>query len=174
MRNLFDIGEDLRALDDLLNEVEGDISDPIVEAAITKWFEELAVEESRKLDGWCNWIKSLEAEALTARREAEEYVRRAVARENRVERLKGRMAQYLQASGRDKIRTATGRIVRVQANGGKLPLDISDLWDAEDLPAQFQRHKVEVDTEAIRKALDAGEQLPFAQYRQRGSHLRIA
>lgn len=41
------------------------------------------------------------------------------------------------------------------------------------LPEQFQRVSIEADTKAIREALEAGQQLPFAHLGDRGSSLRI-
>lgn len=64
---------------------------------------------------------------------------------------------------------------KVINNGGVLPLKWAREMKAEELPKKFQKVKTEVlvDNEEIRKALDAGEQLDFVGYGERGKRLAI-
>lgn len=172
-RRLFDIGADLQAWHNLLDETGGDISDPAVAAAIEAWFAEVARDEAVKLDGYCNLIKLLDSEAAVARAEAEEYAKRAQVRENRVKWLKNRMKDYLTATGRTKAQTATGRTVAVQKNGGKLPLAIDAAATPETVPVEYVRVVQSINTEAVRAALEAGQELAFAKLMPADYHLRI-
>ena len=43
----------------------------------------------------------------------------------------------------------------------------------DELPQEFQKVTIEANNEAIRKALDEGQELEFAQYGERGESLRI-
>ena len=50
MTTLLDITDDLRALDDLIESVGGDITDPSVDTAINNWLDELNTNLSEKVD----------------------------------------------------------------------------------------------------------------------------
>jgi hypothetical protein len=175
MATLFEIGAELEALEQLLDDVGGEVTDPQVNAVITEWFETIAADEGRKLDHYCGLIKRLEMEAMTAKAEAEEYRKRAEVRENRVKWLKLRMIQHLAATNRTKVQSASGRVVAVQSNGGQVPVRINyDLLpDTDTLPPQFVEIKKTLNAVAIREALERGESLPFARLEDRGTHLRI-
>ena len=53
-------------------------------------------------------------------------------------------------------------------NGGKQGVNIF-----AEVPDNFQRVIYEPDTDKIRDALEAGEDLPFAKLLERGEHVRI-
>jgi Siphovirus Gp157 len=172
-RNLFDIGLDLLALDDLIEGVEGDISDEAVEKAVTEWLTGLGGEEANKLDGYCNYIKTLEMEEVAARAEAEQYLAQAKARANRVKWLKERMKLHLQATKRTEARTATNRRIVIVKNGGLVPLHIDETADVAKVDDSLVIVRRELDTGKIREALNKGGVLPFAQLGERGTHLQI-
>ena len=175
-RTLFAITADLAALDQLLEERGGDVSDPAVLAAVESWYADLAAEEAAKLDGWCNWVRQLDMEAHAARVESAEYAKRAQAREATLRWAKARMLDHLLATGRTKAVTASGRTVAVQQNGGVLPLECSTFTQdhlANEVDPRFVLTTLAIDTAAVRAAVDAGEQLPFARYGERGFQLRI-
>lgn len=88
-----------------------------------------------------------------------------------VEFLKGRLKTHLEATEQQKLRTKRFNIA-VCANGGKAPLRF-DNTPPEQMPERFKRVTVEPDREAIRTALEAGEELSFAYLAERESHLRI-
>lgn len=170
---LFQLGDDIRALDDLIEELGGDVSDPQVEAAWLAMAEQLTTDEAAKLDGYVNYIRTLEMEAVAAKAEAEQYAMKARTRENRVKWIKERLKQHLEATGRTKAETATKRAIAIQANGGKPPLILVDNLDPATLPDHLVIIRRTPDTDAIRAALEAGEPLPFASLGCRGTHLRI-
>jgi hypothetical protein len=172
-KTLFEIGSEMAALDALLDEVAGDVSDPAVDAAVTQWQAELAADEARKLDGYVNYLKQIEMEAAASRAEAEEYLARAKTREARAAFLKSRMVAHLFATGRTSAKTATGRTVAVQANGGKLPVLIDPGVDVDAVDPRFVATRREIDRDMVRESLEAGDVLPFARLGSKGSHLRV-
>ena len=171
-RTLFDIGSDLLTLDQLIEDIGGDVSDPQVEAAVTALTSELARDEAAKLDGWVGWVRQMEMEAAAAFAEADQWRHKGQALTNRVAWAKSVLKQHLENTRRAKVQTARGHTVTVQANGGKLPVQV-DPVDPETVAERFQRVRVELDTDAVRTALEAGEQLAFARLQPRGTHLRI-
>jgi hypothetical protein len=173
MRRLFDIGDDLLAIDGLIDDLDGDVSDPAVEAALGMWFDESQAEEGVKLDGYAGYIRQLEHEATIAKAEAEEYRRRAQIRENRVAWLKARLIQHLQRTGRTKVATATGRTIALQQNVGKAPVVLSEDAKPSDFGPEFHAVSVRIDVDKVREHLEAGGILAGAKLGERGVHLRI-
>lgn len=173
MPTLFDIGDDIRTLDSLLEEVGGELSDPRVEEAWAVMAAELAENEAAKLDGYVNWMRTLEMEAAAARAEAEQYEAKANSRENRIKWLKDRLKNHLEGTGRTKVETATRRVLSIQRNGGAEPVKLVDNLDPATLPDDLAIVKRSPDMDAIRKRLQAGFTLVFATLGERGTHLRI-
>jgi len=178
-KTLWDIGQDLMALHDLLNEVEGDITNPEVAAAVEEFFAQIERDEARKLDGYIAFIKRTEMEvardkglADLLKMELADTTRKVQSGENRISYLKDRIKQYLKATGRTKAETESGRILAIQCNGGKFPI----IWDekvpsGENIPPQFR--KVTLDTDKVYEALTEGAEVPFAKLGVRGDHVRI-
>lgn len=59
-------------------------------------------------------------------------------------------------------------IFRLCDNGGVQPMEIDG-----EVPDAYQKIVMEPDKKKIRAALDAGEELGFAHFKERGKHLRI-
>lgn len=172
MPTLFDIGEELRALNELLEERDGDVSDPAVEQAIDQWFTEFVGAESAKADAYVGYIRTLEGEIAVANAEIEQFRMKAQSRAKRVTWLKDRLKLYMELTGKTKIPTAAGRVVAIQSNGGNQPIKLNLL--PHELPAEFLRVTVEPDLDKIRESLLAGgEATKFATLEPRGSHIRI-
>jgi hypothetical protein len=172
-QTLWDIGEDLLALERLVEECDGDISDPAVDAAITAWMDEMAKNQAVKCDGYVGLIRKWEMQKSAAVAEAEQYRKIASVRGNRIERLKVRLMEHMQATGQTKIETATGRTIGIQKNGGKVPLVVAPDVDPTQIDSRYQAVSIELDNEAVRKALEGGEKLAFASLGDRGVSLRI-
>ena len=62
---------------------------------------------------------------------------------------------------------------QIQKNGGKAPLVLSDDFNIMEIPEAFQLWDVKPNNEAIRKALETGEELSFARLGERGESLRL-
>ena len=173
-RTLIDISEDLLALDQLLEEVEGDISDPKVAEAVNAWFSELDTDLYHKLDNYAAYITEIQARATARKAEAERLAYRARIGENAAQYLKGRMKEVLEARGLKKYSTARYDL-SVCKNGGKQPVDI---FEPRAIPRPLCRHIPETwepDTDKIRDYLADENNPPLAGaiLKPRGTHLRI-
>jgi hypothetical protein len=174
MPTLFQIGDEIRALHDLLTECEGELPDAEAEAAIDGWLAETEGDLFKKVDGYCGLIRELEARSEAREIEAKRLMALAGADGNQAKRLKDRLKAFFEISGIKKLETPRFR-VSVQANGGQLPLIIPDDWDddAASAPEAFQRRVIVLDTVAIRTAICNGEETHGACLGERGNHLRI-
>jgi hypothetical protein len=167
---LLQITSEFQALDELLEEIGGDVSDPRVDAIVTEWLAELETQMEAKADAYAAYIRELELRAAARREESERLLKAAKTQENTAAWLKDRLKQAMTAARLKKIE-GQRYTVSVAANGGKLPLILDD---TAPVPVQFLRHPPPVpDTEAIRSALEAGRELEFARLGERGTHLRI-
>jgi len=166
---LLDITDDMQALDDLLAEVDGDVSDPRVAETIEAWIVELDSNLETKLDNYAALIQTMRARADIRRAEAERLARRVQIDERAADWLSSVLMSVLNARGRRQVETSR-YVVAVVGNGGKAPLVV----DA-DVPAEFLKTvtKIEPDRERIRLAIEAGQQLPFARLAERGKRLSI-
>lgn len=177
MQPLFQIGNDLLTLNDLIDERDGDITDPEVETALNQWLLELTGNEAVKLDSYVYLIKQLIGESDMLHDEAVEYSAKSKARLTRADWLKRRLKMHLEATGRTKIGTAKGHTVYTQTNGGQKPVTINDdMYSPHEVPEKFVKIKKEFDVNAIRKALEADDaDLPvgLARLGEVGTHLRI-
>lgn len=177
-RSLLDITDDLLALDDLLSEIGGDLTDPRVELAITEWEAELAHDLDGKVDGYCRLIRNHELQESAIKAEAERLAMKAATLAKQTKWLKDRLKQVLTVLGHKKAgRTYTATVV---ANGGQLPLVLDeslkgDRPTADGLPPEFVSAKTtyKLDTDRVRTHLEMGGKLPFASIGERGTHLRI-
>lgn len=171
-QTLYQIADDLRALEALLVEAGGDLSSPEALAAVEAWEAELSTNISGKVDNYCGLITEIEVRA--AARQAESDRLRDLARvdDNAAKALRERLLFVLQTRNVPKVDTERFR-VSVAKNGGKAPLDVR--VGPDELPAWAvkKRTVVETDKDAIRARLEAGESLPFATIMERGTRLVI-
>lgn len=171
-KTLFDVTADWLALDTLIEEFDGDLACPDVQAALATWFAELDTSDAHKLAGYVAYIRQLEMESEAAKQFAAHFTAKARTRENRMKSLKDRMKQHLTDTGRTKVTTANGDVIAVQKNGGKVPMEV-DVIDVAFVPEQFVKTIRLLDNDAVRTALDGGECLDFARLLPVGTHLRI-
>lgn len=166
-RTLLDISDDLLALEDLLVEVGGDISDPAVEAAVNEWFDSLGSDLEAKTDNYIALISTLESRAEIRRSEAKRLASRAKTDENAAKSLRDRLIWAMRRLEKPLIETARWR-VSVAKNGGVVPVEITG-----DVPIEYRKVVTEPDVAAIRTALLNGVELGFAHLKDRGERLVI-
>lgn len=168
-RSIFAITDDLHALDDLLFEAGGDISDPRIEAAIHAWMEELDNDLQNKADNYAALIVEIEHRAAIRKEEANRLTQRAKLDQQHAAFLSSRLKSVFESWGIKKLKTARFRL-GVVCNDGLQPLDIHGV-----VPAEWTKSEVVVtqDRDRIRRALEAGESLPFAVLQPRGTRLSI-
>ena len=163
--SLFSIGDSFYALESLIIENDGEITE-----AIDQWLDEYEAKEADKVDAYCFLVGKYEDIASEARRLAQ----RATAYKNKADGLKDRLKTYMELHNRQKIET--GRFtVSVARNGGKLPVELQEGVAPEDLPEQFHKVTVEADKDLLRQALQAEQSMlgQLAYIGERGTHLRI-
>lgn len=170
MNTLLEIGDDLLALATLIDEHGEELSSE-VEQALEAWFAEVGEARDRKLDGYAALIRSMELRAAVRKEESDRLLKRVQVDANTARRLKDRLKMFMEMTGLKKVETARYRIV-VQANGGKVPVDVQAA--VEELAPVFVRTRKEPDTDTIRAALEAGTDVPGCRLLPRGSHLRIS
>ncbi|MBD3617445.1 MAG: siphovirus Gp157 family protein [Gracilimonas sp.] len=163
--SLFDIGEHFYALETLLIETEGEITEEI-----DQWLKEYEGKEEDKVDAYCYIIRKFEEIADEAQRLAE----RSQGYRKKVSSLKERLKLYLEYRCKEKVETSRFTVT-VCGNGGLLPVKLHEDVSTESLPEQFIRVFKEPDMSRIREALlDGDEQAHlFAKIEPRGTHLRI-
>ena len=163
--SLFSIGESFYALESLLIENQGEITDEI-----DHWLNEYQAKESDKIDSYVYLIQKFEQIAEEARRLAE----RSTVYNRKAKDLKDRLKLYLEFQGKQKVET--GRFtVTVCGNGGQLPVKLHEDVSTELLPESFVKVYKEPDLSALRDAILSGnkEAERFAEVLPRGTHLRI-
>lgn len=170
MPTLYEITSDMRAIDQLLDECGGDVSDERVLQAIENWMAELDTNLRDKVDGYAAYISELLAKALARKAEAKRLTQLAKANENAAKRLKERLMWALEERGVSKVETPL-YVVSVAKNGGKAPLDIQ--VPATELPMEYQKVEYSPANDSIRNALEQGIEIDGCTLMERGTSLRI-
>lgn len=170
---LIELSADLKQLDSLLDTIDADIPVNLQTAVDELLAQREATHEVllEKLDNYCGLIQSRLMWAAARKAEADRLAKLAESDIKAVEFLKGRLKTHLEVTEQQKLRTKRFNIA-LCANGGKAPLRF-DNTPPEQMPERFKRLIVEPDKEALRTALEAGEELIFADLAERESHLRI-
>ena len=165
MASIYDITGRALALCEMAD--DGELEEEVFKDTL----EAIEGEYDDKIESYCKVIKNIEGDVEAVAAEIKRLQDKKKAMEGNVDRMKRVMYESMKALGRSD---AGGTILKakIQKNGGKLPL-VMDEMDAEVLPEEFRRVKYEADGEAIRQALDAGRELNFAHYGERGESLRI-
>lgn len=170
---LIELSAELEQLDSLLETIDGDIPVELQTAVDELLAQRNATHEQllEKLDNYAALIQHRAYWAATRKAEAERLAKLAESDIKTVDFLKSRLKAHLEATEQQKLRTRRFNI-SVCSNGGKAPLRF-DSTPSEQLPERFKLIIVEPDKEAIRTAIEAGEELSFAYLAQRENHLKI-
>jgi hypothetical protein len=179
MSTLLEIADEravhLTALEDLLFEVGGDVTDEEAAAAIDAWLAEADAPLKQKLDAYASVIRERELKAAARKAEADRVAALARTDANAVARLKERLKYFFESEGLQKIETDRFKF-SISGNGGLAPVIVH--VDPEQLPEWAQRKTVTADIEAIRGEIETRkatgkDPLPFAEIGPRGTHLRV-
>lgn len=127
-----------------------------------------ALEE--KADDYAALIQHLVARADARRVEAQRMRDLAATDEALADRLKARLKEAMETTGRTKLDTARFRL-SVAGNGGKQPLSVT--CDATTLPKELTTVTVTANKDAIRQALENGATIAGCELLPRGTSLRI-
>lgn len=162
MATLYDITG--RALELMSMAEDEDIEEEVYRDTL----EAIEGEFDDKIETYCKVIKNIEADAKAVGEEVKRLQGKKKTLENHVERMKRTVYEAMRAVGKT---SAGGKILKadIRTNGGVRPLIV----DESLLPDEFKKVSYSADNDAIRKALDEGNELEFAHYGERGESLRI-
>ncbi|MFO0447366.1 MAG: siphovirus Gp157 family protein [Pseudomonadota bacterium] len=158
----------------MLERIDDEGLDADATAMITAWLSSLEGQTQAKLDDMGKFLRMLELDAAAANAEAERLRARAVASERKAGRVKQAVMDMMAVAGLKTMRTASFTFSRC-TNGGKQPIVIGDVDPGEVMATHpdLVVVKTEINKEAVRNALEAGDSLPFAQLAPRGEHLKV-
>jgi hypothetical protein len=186
-RTIFEISEDAQALDDLMFELGGDLSNEGDLEAFEAFFNEIEEQLEGKLEAYGALACEMKARAEARRERAKELSQRAKVDENSRSRLMKRLCEALQELGRDKVETESFRF-SVCKNGGPMPIRFVTDDDAEMaalLPEEFLFYPPPIpDWALLREAIESGGDVPLVkmgdgivpagQIVEKGHHVRIS
>ena len=159
MSTLYELTNNLETLLLMIEENDGEFSD---QCLIDTW-ESLNGEFEYKAEQWAKAITLLQMNAVDKKTEAKRLTEQAKKDEETADRMKSSLAQMLIRLGRKNLKTPLFTFNRIKENG-KLVVGSS-----KDIPDEYKKTVVrevkEADKDKIRQALDNGEHLPFASYR---------
>jgi predicted PP-loop superfamily ATPase len=163
--NLIDLVERLESLMEHPDEQE---------QALEQWFTQVQVIKrirDDKIDHYCALIKELDIRITTRKAEAQRLIDRAKIDEKLVQFLKHNLKKFFEQQNLKRIDTRRFKVTLAR-NGGQQSVNLS--IPPEELPTQFQVIAVKANLDAIREALQQGEQVPGASLAERGSYIRIS
>lgn len=175
MPTLLEVSDELRAFEALLDEeldrTGGELT-PQVEQTIDRWLAEVTGDLKKKADNYIALSRDRKLRGACLTEEGERMIRLGRACTNLGKRLEDRLKVYLELNAIKKLETDRF-VIAVQGNGGEKPLDV--VVPVDQLPGQYIRAitTFEPDTNKIRADLEAGQALPFAVLKDRGTHLRV-
>jgi len=164
---LYEITGELRELQNMIEEG----ADPDV---VNDTIESVEFDLEQKAEGYVMVIRNLEAQAKAIKDEEKRLREKRLAAENGIERLKKRLFDSMNATGKKKLNAGVFTL-SVQKNGGALPVIIDA--DVENMPKEMLKIDIKPDTKKIAELLqDEGKSRyysKFAHFGERGESLRI-
>lgn len=167
MAALYELTNDIRKLYDLAEDSDDFYA---FQDTFRDTMEGLTGEFGDKAANIGRLVKSLESDAKELETEAKSLTQRQKSLKKRSKWLKGYLLKCMTDTGITESGDAITK-VRVQKNGGKIPLILDT--EIDDIPEEYKTISYTPNNDAIRKALDKGEKLPFAHYGERGESVRI-
>lgn len=162
--SLFDLSDQYKALLEF-----GQSVDPEDQQAFLDTLEGLTGEIAQKVDAWVAVMIRLKATRDLARDQRDKLDAFIKSIERNLDRMDDGIEHAMDTMGVTEFKSDLHSFKKVR-NGGKAPLIIDD---PGAIPANFQKVVIAPDTDKIREALEAGEELPFAHLGERGVHLRV-
>jgi len=161
MGSLFDIVNEFK---DLYEIATSDPDSQIFEDTL----EALTGDLEAKSANYVAVIQQLEMEADKAEELEKHFKEQKEIRDNAVKRMKARLLYAM--TELDKKEIAAGNFtIKIQNNGGKLKMNLRE----EEVPDNYRMVVLQPDKDKIRKALESGATLSFAELEPRGKHIVI-
>ena len=163
MANIYELTSDIRLLWNLMD--EGSLEDETIIDAMMNSQEELSI----KLEGYCKWIRNMEADIKAFKDEEARISARRKTMENTVKRAKEAMQMAMETAGEKKMPCGTFT-VSLQKNPAKVVMDEQYI---ENIPPRYIKYaEPEINKAMIKEELTNGVELSFAHLEQDES-LRI-
>ena len=175
MATLYEIGREFQDLEEFMLSIGGDVSDAEIESMVVRRFTELEMSREAKLEGYGMLLRNLATRAKARKEEGKRLTELGRADETAEKRLKAHLLTLFELFGwTEEVQTTRFKFKPIN-NGGNVPVKIADAYRAnpELLPEKFRAVSYAPDTEAIREALEAGEELEFAEFGERGKYISI-
>ena len=149
--NLYEMTAEIRNLYEMLAEADAEDIDQIVSDAIE------GIEADKKVEGYCQVIKQLKADAEMLKAEKARIDRKKATAENAIERMRKALTDFMEASHQDKVKAGTFSVsMRETAS--------VNILNELDLPERFLIPQMpKADKKAIKEALDNGEKVDGAE-----------
>lgn len=143
-------------------------TDPEDEQAFSDTLEGLTAVINTKMDDYAVVMTHLKGRSDLIQAEIDRLKAMQQTIDNHEKRMKAALLYVMTEKLNQRKITTDFHTFTICKNGGKQPMEIT-----EDVPDNYKRVVYEIDTEKIRKELEAGATLPFAHLEERGEHLRI-
>lgn len=127
-KSLISIIQDKQAIDELLDERGGDISEGEIDDIFTEWSVENKQMLEKKIDGYLSFIDSLEAESDALKELAKRRSDQAKVKSNMADRLRDRLIYFVSAKG-----PLEGSDVIVNVKQGRESVVIDELKDIDQI-----------------------------------------
>lgn len=147
-----------------------DSTDPDDQQVFQDTLDGLIAVIEKKADSYCTVMDQIKANIALHDMEIQRLTDRKRAMARNIQRMQDALLAAMVAMDEKKIRTDHYTITRCK-DGGKQPMSV----DEENVPDEFKVEQItyKTDKDKIRAALEAGEELPFAQLRERGEHIMV-
>lgn len=174
---LYEIGTELEALDNLLDECGGDISSPGYVEAVDRWYAEAKGLEADKFGAICLRLRRIDDQIAAAQAMEDQFRQKRKTLESQAAWEKLRMKSHMEHFGLKKVECSNGFKVSVVVNSAA-PMEPTEITveavDAAGLGPKYVVLTPSVNTKMVRADLKDGVQLPFARLGERGTHLRVS
>ena len=164
---LYEITGELLELQNMIEEG----ADPDV---VNDTIESVEFDLEQKAEGYVMVIRNLEAQAKAIKDEEKRLREKRLAAENGIERLKKRLFDSMNATGKKKLNAGVFTL-SIQKNGGALPVIIDE--DVMNMPQEMLKIDIKPDTKRIAELLQDDQKSryysKFAHFGERGESLRI-
>lgn len=168
--NLYDLDNEWATIQEELEELDGQELTPELETkllALMSNLDETAQEWHRKVDNYCRLIASLNASAKARKDESKRLAELAGLDQSKADRLKERLKDSLKLRGQKKVKTTLFNLSVCTNSRPSLTIP-----EVNDLPDEFTKLVKEPDKDAIKDALESGQEIEGCQL-VTGDHLRI-
>jgi predicted oxidoreductase len=169
-QSIFDIMHNFDAFFELMDELEGDVSDPKICAIVDGFIADLEKDLQNKADSYAYIITEMGAQSAAIGVEMVRLAKLKRTADAKAGRLKDILYLVMNRTSTAKIKTDLHQFT-ICKNGGLQPIEI--VIPADQLPQAYQIQVVEADKKLIREALQQGAIIEGCKLQEVGSHLRI-